>query len=209
MNNILVISPHPDDESIGCGGTLMKHVKEGDQIEIAFLTSGENGSKNILPEKLARIREKEAQQVAKSSGFQKIEFWREPDGKLKAHSKLVARMQEKLLENKPDLIYVPHAHEMYPDHCAAARIVKRAFKKLPHSLKKPQILMFEVWTPIQKIDHIVDISDYIKYKMAAIRMYKSQCRLVKFNQAFLGLNRYRGEMHSWPGGDYAEVFTYG
>jgi LmbE family N-acetylglucosaminyl deacetylase len=66
--------------------------------------------------------------------------------------------------------------------------------------------MYEVWTPLQRIDEIVDISPYVKTKRAAIRAYKCQCDVLAFDEAILGLNRYRGEMHSWPGGDYAEIF---
>jgi len=66
---------------------------------------------------------------------------------------------------------------------------------------------FEVWTPLQRIDHIVDVSRHIKVKIAAIRAYRSQCAVMRFDEALIALNRYRGEMHSWPGGDYAEVFT--
>ena len=45
-------------------------------------------------------------------------------------------------------------------------------------------------------------------KLAAIRAYASQCRVLRFDDAALGLNRYRGEMHCWPGGDYAEIFQW-
>ena len=56
------------------------------------------------------------------------------------------------------------------------------------------------------MDHIVDISAYVAIKRKAIKAHKSQCDVLKFYESALALNRYRGEMHSWPGGDYAEVF---
>ena len=207
MRKVLVVSPHPDDESIGCGGTLQKHLSEGDRVQIIFLTSGEMGAKNISPQKLMRIREREAARVAKRSGFHAIEFWREPDGALKARPGLIRRLREKFITYCPEIVYVTHESEMHADHKTAAKIVRQVLKKKAGLKKIPEVFCFEVWTPIQKIDHIVDISKFIKKKIAAIRAYKSQCKLMRFDQAFLGLSRYRGEMHSWPGGDYAEVFT--
>ena len=68
--------------------------------------------------------------------------------------------------------------------------------------------MYEVWTPLQQIDHVEDISAQIDTKLDAIRAHKSQCDIMDFVEAIRGLNRYRGEMHSWPGGPYAEVFQH-
>jgi N-acetylglucosamine malate deacetylase 1 len=70
----------------------------------------------------------------------------------------------------------------------------------------PIVLMFEVWTPLETFDHILDISEFVAIKTAAIRVHVSQCAEIRFDEAALGLNRYRGEMHCWPGGAYAEVF---
>jgi LmbE family N-acetylglucosaminyl deacetylase len=56
------------------------------------------------------------------------------------------------------------------------------------------------------MDRVVDISSYVETKRQAILKHKSQCDVLKFHESALALNRYRGEMHSWPGGDYAEVF---
>jgi LmbE family N-acetylglucosaminyl deacetylase len=118
---------------------------------------------------------------------------------------LAERLRAKALELGADAIYLPHEREMHPDHRAAVRLVRQALTEIPPA-QRPQVWMFEVWTPMQSMDLIVDISPFIEAKLSAIRAYQSQCRVLKFDDAFLGLSRYRGEMHSWPGGDYAEVF---
>ncbi len=207
MARVLVVSPHPDDESIGCGGTLRKHVLQGDSVHIIFLTSGERGGHGRSPEETKRIREREAKRAAAILGVAHIEFWRERNGGLRVTDRLIRRLRAKLIAWKPAVLYVTHDREQHVEHRAAARLVRRAMAGLPRSAKKPRALMFEVWTPLQRMDEIVDISRYIKTKLAAIRAHKSQCDVVQFDEAFLGLSRYRGELHSWPGGDYAEIFT--
>lgn len=204
MRRILVLSPHPDDESIGCGGTLRKHVVDGDTVHTIFLTSGEKGGHGRSVEETRRRREKEASIACEILGVEKLEFYREPDGALRATREVKARLQRKLVEWQPNLIYLPHSHEMHPDHRAGARALKRALGELTF---QPEVLMCEIWTPLRCIDCIVDISPYVTTKRAAICAYESQCAVMAFDEAILALNRYRGEMHSWPGGDYAEVFA--
>ena len=206
MKRVLVVSPHPDDESIGCGGTLRAHVLAGDILNVIFLTSGEAGGHGKPPEETARIREKEAYVAASILGVQEIVFWKQPDGKLSVTRQLVERLRAKLREFRPDVIYVTHDREMLGDHAAAARLVKQALSNPARRNGRPEVLMFEVWTPLQEMDQIVDISPYVDIKVRAIRAYKSQCDVMSFDEAALALNRYRGEMHSWPGGDYAEIF---
>jgi LmbE family N-acetylglucosaminyl deacetylase len=67
--------------------------------------------------------------------------------------------------------------------------------------------MYEVWTPTARLDHIEDVTAHMPVKLRAIRAYRSQCAVVDFVEAMRGLARYRGEMHCWPEGEYAEVFT--
>lgn len=206
MNNILVISPHPDDEAIGCGGTIAKHISDGDSVEVIFLTSGEKGGHGKSETDTKEIRERESQYAAILLQIQNITFWREPDGAFQASEKNVNRLLEKFTVFKPDLIFVPHENEAHPDHREAAILVMEAVKLLTDTIKKPAVWMYEVWTPIQKMDYIVDMSEYVEIKRKAILAYESQCSVLDFAEAILGLNRYRGEMHSWPGGDYAEIF---
>src|SRR5437879_4633880 len=82
MSNVLVISPHPDDESIGCGGTLRRHVLQGDIVQAVFLTSGERGGHGRSREDTMRIREQEAREAAAILGLAQIEFWRVSNGSL-------------------------------------------------------------------------------------------------------------------------------
>jgi N-acetylglucosamine malate deacetylase 1 len=204
MKRVLVLSPHPDDETIGCGGSLRRHRRAGDDVHVVFLTSGEQGGHGRSPEETIALREREARAAARVLGIRHLEFWHLPDGALRTTVPAIRRLRAVLLSLRPDVIYVPHPHESHPDHRAAYRLVRRA---LAHRRGgAPEVLMYEVWTPLQRLDAIVDISDDVDVKLRALRKYRSQCAVVGFDAAVKGLNRYRGELHSWPGGDYAEVF---
>ena len=202
---ILVISPHPDDESIGVGGTISAHIEQGDKVEVIFLTSGEKGGHGKPEDETMRIRESEARKAATILEINSVEFWKLPDGNCEANSATIDRMAAKLISFLPGIVYVTHDYEQHPDHIAAAEIVRQAARVL-HKTKRPVVYMYEVWTPLLSMDHIVDISAYVAKKRKAIKAHKSQCDVLKFYESALALNRYRGEMHSWPGGDYAEVF---
>jgi LmbE family N-acetylglucosaminyl deacetylase len=206
MEKILVLSPHPDDDVIGCGGTIRRHIVLGDRVEVVYLTSGEKGGHGTDPGETMHIREKEAVLAADILQIPGFEFWREPDGKLKASQKNIQRLLQKIISYEPDIIYVTHEREDHQDHRTAALLVSKALKLLTTEVRST-VWMYEVWTPIQKIKHIVDITPYIEIKLQAIAAHLSQCNVLRFDEAILGLNRYRGEMHSWPGGAYAEIFT--
>jgi len=205
MSRILVLSPHPDDESIGCGGTLRGRVEDGDTVRVVFLTSGEKGGHGRSEAETMRRREQEARAAAAILGLSQLEFWREPDGGLRATAGAVRKLRGLLKTFRPDTVYVPHDREMHPDHRGAARLLRAALAGSRGP--RPDVLMFEVWAPLQRLDEIIDISRHMETKLRAVRAYGSQCAVVGFVEAVRGLNRYRGEMHSWPGGDYAEVFT--
>lgn len=201
---VLVVSPHPDDEAIGCGGTLRAHADDGHPVRAVFLTSGENGGHGVPPSEAGPQREKEAARAAEILGIEQLDFWRYSDGAMKATASVVQRLQDLLRSWRPTVVYAPHPGEMHVDHRAAARVTLRACRGLGLETR-----LFEVWTPLQRMDEIVDITATVEQKLDAIRAYESQCAVLPFDEAFRGLARYRGELFSWPDGSYAEVFVRG
>ena len=126
MKKILVISPHPDDEAIGCGGTLSKHIADGDTVEVIFLTSGEKGGHGRPESETAVLREMEAQKAAEILKLSKIDFWRQSDGLFKATSGNIEKLKTKIIKFTPDYIYAPHENEQHPDHHQAALLAQKA-----------------------------------------------------------------------------------
>jgi len=202
---VLVISPHPDDDVIGCGGTLCKHRDQGDQINVVYLTSGEKGCRGSALREAAMLREQEAKVATKIIGIKELDFWRQPDGELSASAEIVRQLRKKLGELHPDLIYVTHDREAHHDHRVAANIVKKSLST-KNVINLPCVYMFEVWTPLQKFSKIVDISNYIEIKIAAIKAHKSQCEQFCFPEAFWDLNRYRDESFCCSKRGFKEVF---
>ncbi len=201
---VLVVAPHPDDESIGCGGALAAHVADGAEVHALFLTSGEAGHPKIPADVLGPQREAEAQAAADVLGLASVEFWRVPDGRLRAGEVLVDRMAATLRAHRPAVVYVTHPGELHADHRAAARLVRRAAGRVDRA---PELRGYEVWTPIHQLDHVIDIGEHVERKAEAIRAHASQAELMDFAEAALALARWRGELYSWPEGDHAEVFV--
>jgi N-acetylglucosamine malate deacetylase 1 len=201
VTRVLVVGAHPDDETVGCGGALRLHALDGDELRAVFLTSGEGGGHGIAEP--GETREAEAREAARIIGIAQLEFWHEPDGALRASEALVGRLADLIDRWRPRLVYAPHRRDQHRDHRAAAEIARRA---VADAGAISRLLTYEIWTPVSRMVHTVDITDVLEDKLRAIRAYRSQCAVMRFDDAFAGLARYRGEMHSWPGGPYAEVF---
>jgi N-acetylglucosamine malate deacetylase 1 len=201
--NVLVIAPHPDDESIGCGGTICLHVARGDRVSAVFLTSGELGLKKLPREKAWATREAEAQKAGKILGLHELYFLRCPDWMLNEHKRETVQVLAPILKQAaPEIIYLPHPDEWHPDHKESLPILKAALKQ--SRLKSPTLFGYEVWTPLSAHDHVEDISPVMARKLRAVRAHRSQLGGFKYDRAIAGLNQYRGEMAAKV--RYAEVF---
>jgi N-acetylglucosamine malate deacetylase 1 len=201
--NVLVIAPHPDDEAIGCGGSISLHLQRKDRVTTVFLTSGELGLKHLAREEAWRIREKEAQKAGRILQMAEVTFLRQPDWYLGDSVQEAAALLGPILEReRPELVYLPHPQEWHPDHQACLPIVSAAYDRMKSP--RPGFLGYEIWTPLSTYDHVEDITAVMKLKLRAIRAYRSQLIEFRYDRAVSGLNQYRGTMAGKC--DFAEVF---
>ena len=204
---VLVIAPHPDDEAIGCGGTICLHCRRGDPVRVIFLTSGEQGAPGAPGEEVKSVREAEARAAGTVLGVERLDFLRLPDRGLGENLERGAeRLAEVLAGQRPDLIYLPHPEEDHPDHEATLPMARMALAHLGDDRPLPELRGYEVWSPMTHWEWVEEIGGVMGQKLRAVRCYRSQLRLFRYDRAVRGLNRYRGIMAA--GSAYAEAFRY-
>lgn len=198
--NVLVVAPHPDDEAIGCGGTIVRHSDAGDHVAIAFLTSGELSDEGRPAAEVKATREREAQAAAEVLGVTDFTFLRRPDWFLGEDVKTACGALAAIVRSTaPDRVYVPHAHEWHPDHRAAFKITSRVAEELC-----AEVLAYEVWTPLRTYTVVEDTTEQMARKLEAISCYSSQLQAFDYLRAASGLNSFRGALAAKTA--YAEVF---
>lgn len=215
---ILVFAPHPDDEVLGCGGSIAKHIEIGNIVYITFLTNGEMSSPLNSPEQMARVRKKEACNAAKVLGVstRNITFFEFPDGWISPYKfEQFTRTMLHIRQIKPHLVYLPHEGEESFDHQCAFQLIWRALKMAPSNnyplSGKPwwvsTVLAYEVWTPLSSYQYGEDVGNQIKKKIKALRCYQSQSFKVKKMSKYIERGEYlAGYRAAMSIGDYREVF---
>jgi LmbE family N-acetylglucosaminyl deacetylase len=211
--NILVVAPHPDDDLIGCGGSMIRHLRNGHPLTVTYMTSGDAGSLRHTKENLTEIREREARQAAKILGINELIFLRNADGYLQYNQNNLVRLINLIREKKPEIIYIPHHRDKHRDHrttyALATEALRRAggpwFQECEGSpWTVDTILCYEVWTTLQEISYVENITEFMPLKLEAIRQHQSQIRDIAYDEASRCLNRYRGI--TTGRGEYCECF---
>jgi LmbE family N-acetylglucosaminyl deacetylase len=202
-HKIMVLSPHPDDDVIGCGGIIRKAVQNGAEIKVVYLTDGRFGNSSYSEEELIRIRKNEALDGLRVLGCGDAVFFDNPDMGLQVDEKNVGRLHRLLEEFRPTAMFIPSFQEMPPDHQMTAHIAAHALKRFDSDV---QCFGYEVWVPLIPTI-LVDITDVIESKVEAIRQHRSQVAISDYSVKIKGLNSYRS-MYASKGVEYCEAFTH-
>ncbi|WP_353195754.1 bacillithiol biosynthesis deacetylase BshB1 [Parapedobacter defluvii] len=185
--DILVITVHPDDAELGCGGTLAKQVAMGRKVGIVDLTRGELGTRGT-PE----IRKAEAENAAAILGLSVRENLGMRDGFFQNDEPHKLQVIHAIRKYRPEIIITNALHDRHPDHGRAGDLVNDAVflaglrkietsedgtSQAPH---RPRLMLQLIQDNYIKPDIVVDISDYWEQKIEAIKAYRSQF----FNESY-------------------------
>lgn len=211
---ILVLAPHMDDETIGCGGTLALHARRGAQITVVFLTDGRNGSTEVntlygeereqKQRELIELRTTEARAALQRLGVNRMICLDAEDGALERCDWAAEQLRDVLLKHRPDIVYLPFYLEEHPDHRAASRVLLDAAAGTSLQF---QCMGYEVWTPLFP-NCLVRIDSTVETKKQALQEYRSQLKQCDYLHASIGLNAHRSAGLINPPGfqGYAEAF---
>lgn len=193
----LIIAPHADDESIGCGGFMTMFAQKCDVI---ILTDGAKGAYGSYlkqtKDEYVNTRIEEAKNAMSSIGVNNLQFLNLPDGKVYCNEMRVIKLDL----SQYDYVFVPNRNESHIDHRVVYQLVK--LNKLLH-LSRFQIVEYEVWTPMTRPNVFLDISRFINEKRELINKYTSQLEDVDYIKRSMGLNQYRGIVDNV---EYAEAY---
>jgi len=189
---VLVIAPHPDDESLGCGGTVALVARKTDRLHVVFITDGGASHPNhprVTPFGLAALRKSEAYSATRALGIgpERLTFLDARDGTLSSLDdregrELAEKISGLLLRLAPRTVLLPCRNDGSSEHEAAFSLVVRA---LGDTKPRPRLLEFPVWSwwnPLLLLRSMrgypsvwrVELGDAIGAKALAVAAYASQ-----------------------------------
>ncbi|HZK84180.1 MAG TPA: bacillithiol biosynthesis deacetylase BshB2 [Desulfosporosinus sp.] len=200
--HVLVVFPHPDDETFGCGGTLALFAKSGVPVTYVCGTLGQMGRNMGNPffatrESLPNIREAELMEACKTIGIQSVIKLGLRDKTIEFEDPeiLTDRIERILREVQPSLVITHYpGYAVHPDHNALGDVTIRALSRLPVQ-ERPVIHAHAFDRGCQAIlgppDIVNDISAVSEVKMAAIQAHRSQSQLILASIANASKNPFR------------------
>jgi len=217
MNKVLVVAVHPDDETLGCGGTLLKHKNNGDEIYWLIITSPTLNhpygfTQEVIDERISLVN-----QITEKYKFHKTISLNYPTQLLHAVDlrELIVSINKIIVDLEPNVIYMMFKNDVHSDH----RVAFDAIYSCTKSFRYPfitKILMYETLSETEFAPALpcasfipnvyVDITDYLDQKIEIMKLYETELMEEPYPRSLNSIEalaRYRG---SRAGVKYAEAF---
>lgn len=214
--SILIISPHPDDETLGCGGTLLKYQDSGYELFWCIVTNID--IKFGFDKESVEARNDEIKLVAKMYNFKKRFILNYPPAELDTIplKNIMRKMTQVIIEIKPSIIFLPNHSDVHTDHQISFKATYGCTKNFRFPFIK-RILMYETmseteFSPVLQQNAFmpnvfVDTTSFHERKCSIMEVYKTELmddNLPRSINALNALARYRGTR---IGVLYAEAFV--
>jgi N-acetylglucosamine malate deacetylase 1 len=221
-NTVLIVAAHPDDEVLGCGGTIAKMVSEGDKVHVAFLADGVSSRSCKSEDKASALlrRRLAAKSACDILGVTSVFFGDFPDNQMDTISLLdVVRQVENLVDKlQPNMLFTHHVGDVNIDHQVVHQAVITACRPQKHHPVKT-LLFFEIPSSTEwQVGHsapafipnwYVDISNTLELKLNALNVYSEELRSWPHTRSVRGVT----VLSSWRGAtvgvESAEAFMLG
>ena len=167
---VLIVSPHPDDETHGMGGTILKLKSQGHELHLLVLSFGEKSNHpKYKEEEMREIRKKELLFASKKLGIDYISFAGLPDTEISKEDSYKV-IKQAIREIKPARIYLPSNPDRHQDHLNAAQAGILA--ALQEDVR--EILCYEPFRELENVTYYEDISDFLEKKIKIWNVFESQ-----------------------------------
>lgn len=182
---VLVFVPHPDDETLGCGGTLAR-LAPLCPVKVVLVTDGSGAGG--LADGAGAVRQGEFVRALARLGVTDSLQLNQPDGAFEGSPDLKRQIQQLLAEYQPDWVMLPSPLDYHRDHVRIAAFLEPLCRR---AASVEQLLFYEVWAPVPAT-HVVDITDHVQIKKDALREHATAMVCGDYERAVDGLNNYRG-----------------
>jgi LmbE family N-acetylglucosaminyl deacetylase len=189
---VLVFAPHPDDESIGCGGLLTLLTRAGVPTRVVLVSDGAGAGG--LPPGAAELRQQEFRAALARLGVSDFAQLGFPDGELKLDAALEASVEHEVRAFSAQWVFVPASIDLHRDHRVVTEAVRQAALR---SATVTALWHYETWSPLQ-VSHVLDISDVLESKLAALSEHRTALACGNYLAGTEGLARHRALLLGAP-----------
>lgn len=211
---VLVVAPHPDDETIGCGGTLARHVAKGDDVRVAFVTDGRmSRAFGLSAEEMASRRRREAEAASRALGATSV--WMGLPERGWRGEEVVGRLSDLVRAFRPQILYAPSCVDFHPEHVRVARALAEVLGSGEVAVA-PVVRVYPIQVPLTSVlvNLVSPVADVEERLAKALDAYETQAgstgcalRQRRYAAARHGLPNLAEELWELPAAAFAALHS--
>lgn len=217
MNKVLVVAVHPDDETLGCGGTILKHKSQGDEIYWMVVTAPRKGDRSSFSDEFIAKRDAMVDAVSQAYGFNETIKLNLPTQMLHTLDlrDIIKKISEVFKRIQPNIIYTMFANDVHSDHRVAFDAVYSCTKSFRYPFIEKIYMMealseteFALSVPAKTFipNVYVDITDYVEKKLEIMQLYPKEVMAEPYPRSLSSIKAQARLRGSRAGVMYAEAF---